>query len=225
MNAHATRVAEVSPRYPTSREALSAPALRTFFNIAEQWKLRMADQRKLLGDPPESTFYKWKRERDGGARARHAGADQLPARHLAVAADPVSRPGPGRCLAAQAEHRAAVRRPLRAGAHVVGQRRRPVSWCANTWMRSAAEPGIAEPAMLHEGSRHARRAYRMLAVSAIRSGQSFSWNPDVRRSPAAQTHPLEPRVPDRAQPLSRRSACTTASPIRPISMRCSRSRP
>jgi hypothetical protein len=64
MNAHATRVAEVSPRYPTSREALSAPALRTFFNIAEQWKLRMADQRKLLGDPPESTFYKWKRERD-----------------------------------------------------------------------------------------------------------------------------------------------------------------
>ena len=45
--------------------SLSGPALRTFFNLAERWKLRVADQRKLLGDPPESTFYKWKRERDG----------------------------------------------------------------------------------------------------------------------------------------------------------------
>ena len=40
------------------------PALRAFFNLAERWKLRIADQRKLLGDPPESTFYKWKRQRD-----------------------------------------------------------------------------------------------------------------------------------------------------------------
>jgi hypothetical protein len=44
---------------------LAGPALRAFFNLAERWKLRVADQRKLLGDPPESTFYKWKRERDG----------------------------------------------------------------------------------------------------------------------------------------------------------------
>ena len=43
---------------------LGGAALRTFFRLAEQWKLRMADQRTLLGDPPESTFYKWKRERD-----------------------------------------------------------------------------------------------------------------------------------------------------------------
>jgi hypothetical protein len=45
--------------------ALYGPALRTFFNLAERWKLRVAEQRKLLGDPPESTFYKWKREREG----------------------------------------------------------------------------------------------------------------------------------------------------------------
>ncbi|WP_158754807.1 MbcA/ParS/Xre antitoxin family protein [Dyella sp. S184] len=44
---------------------LGGPALRAFFGLAEQWKLRMADQRKLLGDPPESTFYKWKRQREG----------------------------------------------------------------------------------------------------------------------------------------------------------------
>ena len=43
---------------------LGGPALRAFFGLAEQWQLRVADQRKLLGDPPESTFYKWKRQRD-----------------------------------------------------------------------------------------------------------------------------------------------------------------
>ncbi len=44
---------------------LGGPALRAFFRMAEQWKLRIAEQRKLLGDPPESTFYKWKRQQDG----------------------------------------------------------------------------------------------------------------------------------------------------------------
>lgn len=44
---------------------LGGPALRTFFRLAEQWKLRIMEQRKLLGDPPESTFYKWKRQQDG----------------------------------------------------------------------------------------------------------------------------------------------------------------
>ncbi|MFC5742201.1 MbcA/ParS/Xre antitoxin family protein [Dyella tabacisoli] len=45
---------------------LSGPALRAFFNLAERWELRIADQRKLLGEPPESTFYKWKRQQSGG---------------------------------------------------------------------------------------------------------------------------------------------------------------
>jgi hypothetical protein len=44
---------------------LSGPALRAFFNLAERWNLRIADQRRLLGDPPESTFYKWKRLQEG----------------------------------------------------------------------------------------------------------------------------------------------------------------
>lgn len=46
-------------------EELGGPALRAFFNLAERWNLRIADQRKLLGDPAESTFYKWKRLQDG----------------------------------------------------------------------------------------------------------------------------------------------------------------
>lgn len=44
---------------------LGGPALRAFFNLAERWNLRMADQRRLLGEPPESTFYKWKRLQSG----------------------------------------------------------------------------------------------------------------------------------------------------------------
>lgn len=43
---------------------LSGPALRSFFRLAEAWKLRIAEQRRLLGDPPESTFYKWKRQQE-----------------------------------------------------------------------------------------------------------------------------------------------------------------
>jgi hypothetical protein len=44
---------------------LGGPALRSFFRLADVWKLRVAEQRKLLGEPPESTFYKWKRDQDG----------------------------------------------------------------------------------------------------------------------------------------------------------------
>ena len=65
MSSNRQHIAEASPRYGTHEEVLAAPALRTFFNLAERWKLRVAEQRKLLGDPPESTFYKWKRERAG----------------------------------------------------------------------------------------------------------------------------------------------------------------
>ena len=60
-----TRSAEVSSRYAEPVDTLAAPALRSFFRLAEYWKLRIAEQRKLLGDPPESTFYKWKRQQEG----------------------------------------------------------------------------------------------------------------------------------------------------------------
>jgi hypothetical protein len=45
--------------------ASGSAALRTFFRMAEAWQLRITEQRRLLGDPPESTFYKWKRQHDG----------------------------------------------------------------------------------------------------------------------------------------------------------------
>jgi hypothetical protein len=44
---------------------VSAPALRAFFRIAECWQLNTAQQRTLLGSPPSSTFFKWKKEQAG----------------------------------------------------------------------------------------------------------------------------------------------------------------
>jgi hypothetical protein len=37
------------------------PALRTYFRIAEAWKLSNDEARKLLGDPPRSTYFLWKK--------------------------------------------------------------------------------------------------------------------------------------------------------------------
>ena len=45
---------------PKIRKQMSGPALRTFFNVAEAWKLTNEQQRALLGWPPESTFFKYK---------------------------------------------------------------------------------------------------------------------------------------------------------------------
>lgn len=45
---------------PAVRRRLSAPALRTFFQIARAWGLTAAEERALLGWPPPSTFHKYK---------------------------------------------------------------------------------------------------------------------------------------------------------------------
>jgi hypothetical protein len=43
-----------------TRRAMSGPAMRTFFNIAQRWALTTEEQRGLLGWPPQSTYYKYK---------------------------------------------------------------------------------------------------------------------------------------------------------------------
>ena len=43
-----------------SPEKLAPAALRTFFRIASAWELTQVEARALLGNPPESTYYKWK---------------------------------------------------------------------------------------------------------------------------------------------------------------------
>ena len=46
-------------------EELAPPALRTFFRISDAWGLTQSEARILLGNPPESTYYKWKSGRVG----------------------------------------------------------------------------------------------------------------------------------------------------------------
>ena len=49
---------------PAARD-LAGPALRAFFRIAAAWRLTAKQERVLLGNPPESTFFKWKKDQDG----------------------------------------------------------------------------------------------------------------------------------------------------------------
>lgn len=43
------------------RKDLTGPALRTFFRIAEAWRLKEQEQMKILGLDSRSTFQTWKR--------------------------------------------------------------------------------------------------------------------------------------------------------------------
>ena len=53
-----------TPRKWSAAE-LSGPALRTFFRVCDAWKLTAAEARRILGDPPRSTFFLWKRTGEG----------------------------------------------------------------------------------------------------------------------------------------------------------------
>ncbi len=46
-------------------EKVYATALTAFFNISKRWDLTTEEEQILLGSPPRSTFFKWKREHKG----------------------------------------------------------------------------------------------------------------------------------------------------------------
>ena len=52
-------------RLLTHASRLAGPALRTFFRIADAWQLSGDEARTLLGSPPRSTFYAWKKAGQG----------------------------------------------------------------------------------------------------------------------------------------------------------------
>ncbi|RJG00117.1 DUF2384 domain-containing protein [Noviherbaspirillum saxi] len=52
---------------------MSAAGLRAFANIAQLWQLDMDAQLTLLGSPPRSTYYKWKKD----PKSAHLGRDTL----------------------------------------------------------------------------------------------------------------------------------------------------
>lgn len=46
-------------------EKVYSTALTAFFNITIRWNLNYEQEQILLGSPARSTFFKWKRERNG----------------------------------------------------------------------------------------------------------------------------------------------------------------
>jgi hypothetical protein len=54
-------------------ERVASAALQAFFKLSARWGLTAAQERILLGSPPESTFFKWKAEQT----ARRLGRDAL----------------------------------------------------------------------------------------------------------------------------------------------------
>lgn len=52
--------APVRRHTPAERRRKSGPGLRTFFRIADAWRLEPEEQRGLLGWPARSTLYTWK---------------------------------------------------------------------------------------------------------------------------------------------------------------------
>lgn len=64
--------AKDAPRPVPAPDRLSGPALRTFFRIADAWSLSSEEARTLLGSPPRSTYFVWKKAGHG-----HLGRDAL----------------------------------------------------------------------------------------------------------------------------------------------------
>lgn len=54
----------------TPRPNKAGPGLRTFFRIADAWQLTPAEQMVVLGQPPRSTFYKWRDRPDEASLSR-----------------------------------------------------------------------------------------------------------------------------------------------------------
>lgn len=66
MTKHAQAVLAQDPK------RLASAGLQAFFNLSKRWGLSVAEERTLLGSPPESTFYKWKAEKTATRLSRDA---------------------------------------------------------------------------------------------------------------------------------------------------------
>lgn len=49
---------------------MAAAGLRAFVRLAEHWGLSAEEQRRLLGEPPRSTFFAWRKAPDKAALSR-----------------------------------------------------------------------------------------------------------------------------------------------------------
>ncbi len=73
MHAHRIKPIVSQPKQdlhmPDARK-MSAAGLRAFLRIAELWQLNQDAQLTLLGNPPRSTFFRWKKDPDATHLAR-----------------------------------------------------------------------------------------------------------------------------------------------------------
>jgi hypothetical protein len=60
----------VPPPEPVTAARMAAAGLRAFERIAGHWGLSVEDQLRLLGDPPRSTYYAWKKNPDAANLSR-----------------------------------------------------------------------------------------------------------------------------------------------------------
>lgn len=51
-------------------QQMAAAGLRAFARLAELWGLSVDEQRRLLGDPPRSTFFAWRKDPDRARLSR-----------------------------------------------------------------------------------------------------------------------------------------------------------
>jgi len=58
------------PQPSPNPQRVASAALQSFFNLSQRWGLSPAQERILLGDPPASTFFKWKAEKRAGRLGR-----------------------------------------------------------------------------------------------------------------------------------------------------------
>ena len=55
---------------PVAPAQMSAAGLRAFVRIAQAWELSVDEQLALLGEPPRSTFFSWRKHPDKAALPR-----------------------------------------------------------------------------------------------------------------------------------------------------------
>ena len=63
-------ILQPKPAPPVSPEQMAAAGLRAFARIAEAWGLSVDEQLTLLGKPPRSTFFAWRKSPDKAALPR-----------------------------------------------------------------------------------------------------------------------------------------------------------
>ncbi len=64
------RASEPHPAFAVPPQLMAAAGLRAFGRIAQAWGLTVDEQLRLLGAPPRSTFFAWRKQPDKAALSR-----------------------------------------------------------------------------------------------------------------------------------------------------------